>query len=82
MVMVMTPVCWPGQIAAAVAHTVDGKPAFPSVHVPRPIPGLVSKRVLVMDFVKGGSVVATREGVGHRKVAARGDEPSGWQVCP
>ncbi|CAM9326242.1 unnamed protein product [Choristocarpus tenellus] len=41
------------KIAAGVAHTVDGHPAKPPIVVPRPIPGLCSGRVLVMEFVQG-----------------------------
>eukprot|EP00466_Bigelowiella_natans_P001338 jgi/Bigna1/77603/fgenesh1_pg.49_\ len=41
------------KVAAAVAHTVDGKPTKASLRVPLPIPGLASRRVLVMDFIRG-----------------------------
>lgn len=40
------------KIAAGVAHTVDGKRAKPPVVVPRPVPGLCSRRVLVMEYVQ------------------------------
>lgn len=41
------------QIAAAVAHTPDGHADVAPLTIPRPIPGLFSKRVLVMDFIDG-----------------------------
>jgi aarF domain-containing kinase len=41
------------KVAAAVAHTPDNKPRMPAVLVPLPIPGLVSRRVMVLEFVKG-----------------------------
>ena len=41
------------KIRAAVEHLADGRPAAPAVGVPRPIAGLASKRVLVMEYVPG-----------------------------
>lgn len=44
------------KIAAGVAHTVEGRRARPPIVVPRPVPGLCSGRVLVMEYVQvGGS---------------------------
>lgn len=40
------------KIAAGVAHTVDGNRAKPPITVPRPVPGLCSGRVLVMEYVQ------------------------------
>lgn len=40
------------KIAAGVAHTVDGNRARPPIVVPRPVPGLCSGRVLVMEYVQ------------------------------
>lgn len=40
------------KIAAGVAHTVDGHRAKPPIIVPRPVPGLCSGRVLVMEYVQ------------------------------
>lgn len=40
------------KIAAGVAYTVDGSRAAPPVVVPRPVPGLYSGRVLVMEYVQ------------------------------
>lgn len=40
------------KIAAGVAHTVDGNRARPPITVPRPVPGLCSGRVLVMEYVQ------------------------------
>ncbi|CAM9306133.1 unnamed protein product [Ectocarpus sp. 12 AP-2014] len=41
------------KIAAGVAHSVDGSRARPPIVVPRPVPGLCSGRVLVMEYVQG-----------------------------
>lgn len=40
------------KIAAGVAHTVGGHRARPPIVVPRPVPGLCSGRVLVMEYVQ------------------------------
>lgn len=40
------------KIAAGVAHSVDGSRARPPIVVPRPVPGLCSGRVLVMEYVQ------------------------------
>jgi len=39
------------KVGAAVSHTVEGRPTKPSLKVPMPIPGLASRKVLVMDFI-------------------------------
>lgn len=57
------------QIAASVSHTIDGKPSRPPVFVPRPIPGLVSKRVLVMEFVKGIPLNRLKEKMEEKGIA-------------
>lgn len=41
------------KVAAAVAHSPSNKPTIPPVIVPLPIPGLCSRRVIVMEFVDG-----------------------------
>ena len=41
------------KVHASVSHTADGAPADPAVVVPLPVPGLASRRVLVMDFIPG-----------------------------
>lgn len=46
------------KIAAGVAHTVEGRRAKPPIVVPRPVPGLCSGRVLVMEYVQVGFVLA------------------------
>lgn len=38
---------------ASVSHNADGSPCAPAVLVPLPVTGLVSRRVLVMDFIPG-----------------------------
>jgi len=41
------------KVFSSISHNADGTPAAPSVTVPLPISGLVSRRVLVMDFIEG-----------------------------
>ena len=41
------------KVAAAVAHSPCNKPRDPPVIVPLPISGLVSKKVMVLEFVSG-----------------------------
>jgi len=41
------------KVFASVSHNADGSPATPAVTVPLPVQGLASRRVLVMDYVKG-----------------------------
>ena len=41
------------KVASAVSHSPKNKPRAPSVTVPLPISGLVSRRVMVMEFVEG-----------------------------
>lgn len=41
------------KVAAAVSHSPNNKPQKAPVVVPLPIPGLVSKGVLVMEFIDG-----------------------------
>eukprot|EP01041_Mallomonas_annulata_P000519 gene519-995_t len=41
------------KVAGAVAHTPNNKPKKAPVIVPLPIPGLVSRRVMVMEFIDG-----------------------------
>ena len=44
------------KIAAAVAHSPANKPRPSPVLVPLPLPGLVSRRVLVMEFIEGSAL--------------------------
>merc|ERR1719199_627562 len=41
------------KVYASVSHTADGQPTAPAVVVPLPVPGLSSRRVLVMDLIPG-----------------------------
>ena len=41
------------KVAAAVAHLPNNQPVTPPVLVPLPITGLVSRRVLVMEYIEG-----------------------------
>mmetsp|Transcript_2142 Transcript_2142/g.3190 ORF Transcript_2142/g.3190 Transcript_2142/m.3190 type:complete len:648 (-) Transcript_2142:111-2054(-) len=55
------------KINAAISHTVpDYEPAAPSLTVPMPIPGLSSRRVLVMDFVSGVPLSQLKEEMERR----------------
>lgn len=62
------------QIAAAVAHSPDNKPQKPPVTVPLAIPGLVSKRVIVMDFVEGRPLSRIAEEMKTRGVVSGSPE--------
>ena len=41
------------RIGNALAHGLEGEPCIPSIVTPRPVAGLVTRRVLVMDFFRG-----------------------------
>ena len=41
------------KVAAAVAHSPNNKPMVPAVRVPLPLPGLVTTRVMVLEYVDG-----------------------------
>ena len=41
------------KVYASVSHNADGSAADPAVVVPLPVPGLSSRRVLVMDLIPG-----------------------------
>lgn len=41
------------KMAAAVAHAPDNSPRPPAVTIPLPIPGLVTRRVMVMEYIEG-----------------------------
>ena len=60
------------KILSAVAHDVDGAPKPPPLAVPRPIPGLATTRVLVMEFVDGVPLTKARE-----KLLEKGLDPDG-----
>lgn len=62
------------KIAAAVAHRPDGSPAKPPLYVPRPIPGLVTKRVLIMEFVEGIALNRIKERMEERGFQEGGPE--------
>ena len=44
------------KLGAAVAFAPDGSETPPPLVIPRPVPGLVSPKVLVMDFIEGVSL--------------------------
>ncbi len=56
------------KIAAAVAHTPDGRPAVAPLVVPRAINGLVSKRVIVMDFIHGTPLTKLKEKMAEKGI--------------
>jgi len=41
------------KVAASVGHDAQGRQVEPPLVVPLPLPGLATRRVLVMDFIKG-----------------------------
>jgi aarF domain-containing kinase len=56
------------KIGAAVKHSVDGEPAAAPVRVPAPIGDLVSRRVLVMDFIEGTPLNRLQERLKERGI--------------
>ena len=58
------------RIGSALASTSDGAPCTPAIVTPRPVAGLVTKRVLVMDFLRGVPLSRAVEAM-----EARGIEP-------
>lgn len=56
------------KIAAAVAHTPDGRADVAPVVIPRAINGLVSKRVIVMDFIHGTPLTKLKEKMAERGI--------------
>lgn len=56
------------KIGAAVGHAVDGEPAAAPVRVPMPIGDLVSRRVLVMDFIEGTPLNRLQERLKERNI--------------
>lgn len=57
------------KVAAAVAHSPANRPHTAAVIVPLPLPGLVSRRVLVMEFVDGVALSKLSEEMKKRGVA-------------
>jgi len=49
------------KVAAAISHTPDNRLAPPPLIVPLPLPGLVSKRVLIMDYIDGKPLSRLRD---------------------
>mmetsp|Transcript_58798 Transcript_58798/g.86054 ORF Transcript_58798/g.86054 Transcript_58798/m.86054 type:complete len:644 (-) Transcript_58798:444-2375(-) len=62
------------KIAATVAYKVDGTPAAPPLFVPRPVPGLCTGRVLVMEFVEGVSLNRLAEEMEREGIQGDADE--------
>jgi aarF domain-containing kinase len=61
------------RIYNSLTRTMDGAEATePPLVMPRPVPGLVSKRVLVMDYLKGVPLSRARD-----EMAKRGIDPDG-----
>ena len=56
------------KISYAVSHCNDGTPADPPVGIPLPVGELVSKRVLVMDFVEGTPLNRLQETMKERGI--------------
>mmetsp|Transcript_15248 Transcript_15248/g.30790 ORF Transcript_15248/g.30790 Transcript_15248/m.30790 type:complete len:418 (-) Transcript_15248:198-1451(-) len=49
------------RVYQTISRTPEGMPCEPPLVVPRPVPGLVSKRVLVMDYLPGVPLSRARE---------------------
>jgi len=65
------------KVAAAVAHSPSNKPRDPPVIVPLPVSGLVSKRVMVLEYVSGtalSSIAKKMEGKSSGEKAATPEE--------
>lgn len=58
------------KVAAAVAHSPANKLQRPPVKVPLPIPGLVTKHVLVMEYIDGKALSQLAAEMSQRGVAA------------
>lgn len=56
------------KIHAAVGHGLDGKLGNPPVFVPLPVGDLVSRRVLVMEFVEGSPLNRLQERLKERNI--------------
>jgi len=55
------------KVASAVAHSPDNKPRIPPVIVPLPITGLVTRKVMVMEYIDGVALSKVA-----KEMAARG----------
>lgn len=62
------------RIFNALTRSMDGKTTEPPFVLPRPVPGLVSKRVLVMDYLKGVPLSRAREEMAKRGIEADSPE--------
>jgi aarF domain-containing kinase len=49
------------RIYQTITKAYDGTPCEPPLVVPRPVSGLISQRVLVMDYLKGVPLSRARE---------------------
>eukprot|EP01036_Dinobryon_divergens_P027249 gene27250-35987_t len=56
------------KVAAAVSHAPNNTPRRPAVRVPLPIPGLVSRDVMVLEFVDGIALSKIAAELTRRKV--------------
>lgn len=63
------------KIAESLAMTTDGKTRPVPLVIPKPIPGLISKRVLVMDYLQGVPLSRARE-----EMIQKGIDPDSAQV--
>ena len=53
-----------------VADMLEEGPGPPPLRVPRPVPGLIKKRVLVMDFIPGQTLARLASGAAGRETGA------------
>ena len=63
------------RIGDALATTAEGVPCDPPIVTPRPVGGLVSKRVMVMEYLEGAPLSRAVE-----TMAARGIDPEGAEA--
>lgn len=62
------------KIVAAISFSPKGDPADAPLKVPLPIPGLASRRVMVMEYIKGTPLSKLKEKMEERGLSADSDE--------
>lgn len=62
------------RVYQTISRTPEGMPCEPPLVVPRPVPGLVSKRVLVMDYLPGVPLSRAREEMIKNEIDPEGPE--------
>lgn len=62
------------KMAAAVGHAPNNTPRKPAVTIPLPIPGLVSRRVMVMEYIEGTALSKIAAEMASRGIKAGSPE--------